>query len=382
MIKTRPSRLLRTHVNGTVLFIIACTFPVVLPAQSTRSITLVAEYTLNPGKEDLVMVNGGHANSRGDIALTVRTDYQARIYDKSGRLVATIGRRGNGPGEFQSPQVQGWVADTIWIFDTSLRRNSYFTRDGKLLRTELVADGRSVSVPSEGTGASLAYFTPLARLHSGDFVGGGTLIRPVQKKAQQSEQVLARLSTDGTARLITVMEQDDRWERELAFTTFMDVQPGGNLALAIKVSDLTVSGSKVMLSWIDINGRIVGTAEFPYTGIPYPKNRLDAALRRGLGPDRNKKVIASRIPRVLGPVIGSLLRDDGIALINIVEPNDRSKVVVVDPRGSVRGEFSLPPRTYLVATLGSYVWVRTVGNDGVLASVIRYRMQCQGKDCF
>ena len=117
-------------------------------------IQLVREQVLDGDAEDFPELNGGQANARADIALAIRQDFHVRIYDVNGKRLATIGRRGQGPGEFMQPQVQGWLADTVWIYDAELRRHSFFSRDGRFLRTvPLETADRDIRVANDSAGA-------------------------------------------------------------------------------------------------------------------------------------------------------------------------------------------------------------------------------------
>lgn len=58
-----------------------------------------------------------------------------RVFDRDGRFVRTIGREGEGPGEFRQPLAPGWRADTLWVWDARLNRVSVFQQDGVFLRS-------------------------------------------------------------------------------------------------------------------------------------------------------------------------------------------------------------------------------------------------------
>lgn len=49
-----------------------------------------------------------------------------RVHDETGRLVRTIGGKGEGPGEFSRASVLGFLSDTLWVFDHGTYRISYF----------------------------------------------------------------------------------------------------------------------------------------------------------------------------------------------------------------------------------------------------------------
>jgi hypothetical protein len=50
----------------------------------------------------------------------------------------TIGRRGEGPGEFELPSDMGWAGDTLWVWDRGSFRLTWFTREGALARDQSV----------------------------------------------------------------------------------------------------------------------------------------------------------------------------------------------------------------------------------------------------
>lgn len=66
-------------------------------------------------------------------------EQRVRIHDPQGVPAGSFGRKGEGPGEFMAPSAMGWLADTLWVFDGSLSRVSYFDADGGFLRAYAVA---------------------------------------------------------------------------------------------------------------------------------------------------------------------------------------------------------------------------------------------------
>jgi hypothetical protein len=69
----------------------------------------------------IVVLNRGHAS--------------LSVFDAEGRFLHRAGRRGQGPGEFEVP---GWAGrmrgDTVAVWDQRLRRTTFFTPDGTLVR--------------------------------------------------------------------------------------------------------------------------------------------------------------------------------------------------------------------------------------------------------
>ena len=71
--------------------------------------------------------------SNGEIVVANRGSFQLRWYDVRGRHVRSLGRRGQGPGEFRSLYVFNGAADTVFVHDNSNRRISRITPDGKFV---------------------------------------------------------------------------------------------------------------------------------------------------------------------------------------------------------------------------------------------------------
>ena len=58
-----------------------------------------------------------------------------RVFDKNGEFIRTIGRKGQGPGEFQSPSfIQITPQEEVMVLDLVSRRLSLFSLEGEYLR--------------------------------------------------------------------------------------------------------------------------------------------------------------------------------------------------------------------------------------------------------
>jgi len=56
------------------------------------------------------------------------------VFDKSGRFSHLIGRKGDGPGEYNNPELLSIANGVITLYDPVLRRISWFSTDGQFLR--------------------------------------------------------------------------------------------------------------------------------------------------------------------------------------------------------------------------------------------------------
>lgn len=92
-----------------------------------------------PG-EELHRVGGAARLSDGRIVVINRGTGELRLFDSAGRRTQTIGKLGEGPGEFSNfiQSVQVLAGDTLFVLDGQNRRASWFSPTGSLLRTASV----------------------------------------------------------------------------------------------------------------------------------------------------------------------------------------------------------------------------------------------------
>ena len=103
----------------------------------TNGWKLVYERTIQP--------KGGTPGELGDpVAVVLLNDGRLietetrpaviQLFDAAGHFVRTIGRTGDGPGEFRNPNPM-LFHDTLVIHDPQLRRGTLYTMDGKVVRS-------------------------------------------------------------------------------------------------------------------------------------------------------------------------------------------------------------------------------------------------------
>jgi hypothetical protein len=89
--------------------------------------------------------------------LVIADRTKVHVLRVTGELVLTVGRPGEGPGEFRSVSAVGTIDDTILAFDVRLQRLSYHTSNGTFLFTR-----RLQPIPTFGNwrrgGAPLRFF--------------------------------------------------------------------------------------------------------------------------------------------------------------------------------------------------------------------------------
>lgn len=86
----------------------------------------------------LTRIRDMEVSSTGRIYSLHAVENSIRVHDPDGSFVRTIGRKGDGPGEFDNPITIGILGDTLWVLDIGHYRFSYFTLAGELLDTRRI----------------------------------------------------------------------------------------------------------------------------------------------------------------------------------------------------------------------------------------------------
>lgn len=110
---------------------------------------------------ELTRVAGAVRLANGRLLVAEAATHEVRTFDPSGRLVETIGRTGDGPGEFRSLAIIGQVGDTILIADRRLRRVTH------VVTSPALAVGTMVSLTATSDRGQV---DPLARTSRGEWL--------------------------------------------------------------------------------------------------------------------------------------------------------------------------------------------------------------------
>lgn len=85
------------------------------------------------------------AGPSGEVYVLDTGDKAVKVYSQAGRFIRRFGRQGGGPGEFQLP-VSMVVDSVVRVSDLALHRMTYFTLDGRHLRTSGTTASSDVSL--------------------------------------------------------------------------------------------------------------------------------------------------------------------------------------------------------------------------------------------
>lgn len=110
------------------------------PLYPKRTLSFEEELAIDPEDDEVNMIlfrpKSFVVGPNENIYITDRQDYAIKVFDPNGKYKLTIGRRGQGPGEFQSIGHQAFLPDgRFLVMDSGQKRTSLFDSSGEFLES-------------------------------------------------------------------------------------------------------------------------------------------------------------------------------------------------------------------------------------------------------
>ncbi len=306
-----------------------------------------------------------------------------RVFDPSGRLIKTVGRRGDGPGEFRTIRQVGYVGDKLWVED--------------LWRGFLVFDapsyepiGRVVRPPTAGftlgltSDSSSFHYTSRqdpTRVSFYDRLGERELPVDIRMRTagHRFEVPWSEVTPGGT---LTGRSVSRTLSSPLGTATQLNLVPGGREVIVLEASELwNGPPGQFTIRRIDVATRRISA---PVT-VVLPARRVtrteaDSLIRQATPvvrqPQDAKGAAAyrakARVPAVYPAFMSARPSADGVLwLTEYARPDTR---LVVDLSGRVLMRVRLPADLRVLAVSRTHVWGLSLDADD-LPIISRYRVQ-------
>jgi hypothetical protein len=284
-------------------------------------------------------------------------DLTLRVFRQEGRHNVTIGRRGEGPGEFGFLTIAGIDTDGIWAWDAMRQRITRFSLQGDLLDV--------VRISPSGAGT----VSELRRLPDGSYVGrsrysasGSGDLELTSLKLVTDSLALLRIDPQGTVNdTVAVVPAEEQlrevWaEADGAQRGFGAARPFGAATFWVVHEDggvTTLRSTHLELVRRDGAGRVRMVARLPSPHRPLDPAQVERLRQhhlRGAGNDPQMRALVARafddstLPDA--PPLASTLKLDVEGNYWIAEfrtfPDEVSQWIVVAPSGALLGRVSLP----------------------------------------
>lgn len=327
-----------------------------------------------------------------------------RVFDVHGAFRYTIGRRGEGPGEFRRPAQMGWKGDTLWITDNGLRRLSFFKPTGEFISSlTFVVPPLSDGFAPSGPGIPLADGSLLGVGQApAPFIADGLVQSEPIFRTDRNGRVLNSITSVSVRNRVLALQHSNPRRRAGAFfgrQPFADdplwaVAPDGKSILVVQRTATTGSrrNSTFEISKFLPTGKRIYSRQFAYRPKELPKRliqtvlaqRVPTAMRiHGLYQgqrDAEKRIReALYLPPSLPPVTAVVVGQDGSIWLRREDSSETSvQWNVFDSSGSFIATFDAPADLAVLRADHNTVW--GVRHDSLQTPyLVKYRVHAAHK---
>lgn len=306
--------------------------------------------TDSTGAVAFLYAEGATRLSDGTLVVTDAYDASVRYFDPAGRPVRKVGRRGDGPGEFQGP---GWVqqcgADSVYVWDYLRSRISVLDRSGNITR-EYPERENTFDLACSRTGTVAGMTIPAV---AGPPNAKGEAYRAPAWLADTRGQVTRRLGVVNwgqnrpLGRLTHIAVTSDRVYVGTADSAFVDVYDLGGQRL----SSIAVGGERrrpTRANYERAVDKMVGLLS-------------SSEMRNG----QKKQMMAIPMPDYLPPYSTIHADPSGIVWVNLSFPGDSATTLLgLRENGERVGEVTVPRELHVFEVGSDYVLGRYDDAEG------------------
>jgi hypothetical protein len=306
-------------------------------------------------------------------------DYSSRsvqILGASGRVVRTVGRKGSGPGEFQSLGAIGSNEAGFWVTDPALDRITYFDENGNVERVVTIStvrlssggpkshvirplgDGSIVYQTYSGTARQPMFAN---RLGAGALVRGDTTRLSADTLVQLPPLIGREYSQPSGARkqLISPLQALPAYAFTSDGFSFAIIEQPSILSISdtISITRRTIRGDSVMRSTLTLKRAPLGAA----LRESLAKNADNAS---SLDERREIEKLLSQV-KFLPVLTKALASSDGSIWVNRFSSDNVGHWAVLSAIGKLIAEVHTPPRLQLFEVNRDLAWGVQYDSDDV-----------------
>ncbi len=209
-----------------------------------------------------------------------------RRWSQDGAPAGSVGRTGEGPGEFERPLGMGFFGDSLWVWDIDAYRVSYFDLDGEFLGSvspKVVIGGTEDSPPRPSRPLRDGTFIATSPAWS-DGIARGTVTETPYVRVDAEGSVLARIWTKPhrPSDIFAILDDDGFGGGSYSSQPFGDdvrASTGDGGLLVLDRRAWTGEGDAgLQLTRIGLDGDTLFAVAIPYDPVPLSSERYDSAV--------------------------------------------------------------------------------------------------------
>ena len=389
--------------------------------ESTPTLRLVEELRIGSANDPSVgfaQIGAVDVDHEGLLYVFEGQDRQIRVYSDRGQLLRTIGRAGNGPGEFAGSIWFGVKGDTVWAIEGAgvLAQSNialFDRRSGVLLRSV-----RSEVAQVPGRGRSSLVFSPRAMRSDGMFISLDYI------SASMRGATATGIGPEDTLRLPRIAFGTDgkvrdtlSWYREppsppqpgsTSITSSTNIRhfvprpppertisrlfPDGRFQVENRRPS-TASPGTLRVTRENIRGAAVYSRSYRFSPVRYSSEILDTLAARSLrggaalvrdgvvqmttadttAQTRAQVRAAMQFPDFQQPLQATFIGADASILLRREEVVGAQRWDLLDPQGNPRGKIQIPANVRPLWLSGDTMWAAIPDNDDV-PFLVKYRI--------
>lgn len=309
---------------------------------------------------------------RSELFVALEMEHAIRVYDAgTGEQVRTIGRGGEGPGEFRHLYGVGWRADTLFATDWLLQRLSLFSEEGRhhwtgVVGTPVDSQNRRGSFPLGLTANGSVIAQAQTATHT---VADGTVTASPWVLLGRDGEYLTQLAVRDLRQTRTAARIGSRTiftPQPLSIRTFLAQHPDGtSIVVVTQPAGLDPPGT-FSVQWIAPDGETMLSRSYDYTARAVPaayadsvhalwSERFGTYLPAAEAREAAEKYV--RIPKVFPALEGVVLGRDNRVWLQCVDTGQGTVYwTVLDAVGSVQATVAGPSGLEIKYADGEAVW--------------------------
>jgi hypothetical protein len=343
------------------------------------------EVTIGGARHEIATIKSLAVSEDGTVALITSGAAQVALFNAMGNPVGTIGRSGEGPGEFRDPWHVGWTTGgTMWVYDGARRAINHFVNG----RFHSLAPWATALSVNSGAGAILVRQpVPVAILADASVVAQGLApkagdlwVGTVVRQLPGSDQGAFIAEVPAARDCRTDLPGGASILRPFCPRPLVGVDPTSGATVIITPVDERGEPGTFWLRRIAVTGG-EGTRQrirLPQAELPRAtRDSINAQALANLADDAAIRNAASRalardpaIPRITHIVVGSNAEAVWVGSVF----RGRNEWFAIDRDGQVRTTLSLAGTDRVLHSRGAQVWIGVEDADG-FTSVRRYRLE-------
>ncbi|MGH7574529.1 MAG: hypothetical protein ACREM1_05280 [Longimicrobiales bacterium] len=322
-------------------------------------------------------------------------DLRIRVYDAEGPRVRTIGRAGQGPGEFGSISGLGLIGDTLWTTDFRLQRVTLMNRLGEVFRTFQIPRLELQPLPGIVMVLGPEKFRP-----------DGSITATVRQMMFASTPPTDSFSVpyvrlDTTGKVLDTLRYDrmafaqNQNTIEVGSRSISVPEPPPSSRLIVDVGDdrfvvdrpvaTAADGARFTVAYVTASGDTTFRREFAYRPRTFDSVVIDSLIQRRtafLARQTNVDIDAVRaalrqaiqLPAFQSPIAHGLVAEDSVLWLQREDGGAaQRRWLLIAPDGSPRGMLEVPRAAQPRWIRGDIVWA-SVPDEFDVPWLVRYRL--------